>query len=238
MRPHQRTLTTCLAALLSLGSLPAAAHAFLVSPIPRNNLANKIGPCGPSRTATATVFQPGQTIDVLWTETIAHPGHYTISFSSANDTNFRVLVDNIPNPEGVQNGGYRITLPNELCSACTLQLIQVMTENSVPTNYYSCADIRLVAALDGGAGPGVDAGTPGGQSDAGTTASPATDAGGLSPLGGVPQPEESTTGHTHSETDSGPRVATGGCQSVGGAAWLLLPLVGLCRRARRSRVAR
>lgn len=127
----------------------AFAHARLTSPTPRNTAANKTGPCGSPRTANATTFAPGATITVTWTETINHPGYYRIAFSPSGDTGFdaNVLLNNIPNPAGLQaNNSATVTLPTTPCTQCTLQLIQVMTDDNPPTNYFSCADITISAA--------------------------------------------------------------------------------------------
>lgn len=114
----------------------------------------KTAPCGDAARTTAPVtLTPGQKVTVEWEETIDHPGFFRLSFSPADDLGFEanVLLDNIAD---TQNDGlvphfYRadVTLPNQTCTACTLQLIQVMTENPLaPSNYYSCSDIQLGAA--------------------------------------------------------------------------------------------
>jgi uncharacterized protein (TIGR03382 family) len=64
-----------------------------------------------------------------------------------------------------------ITLPNVECSNCTLQMIQMMTDNPPYTTdalsddiYYQCADITLAAnAPDAGTQPMPDAGTGSGS---------------------------------------------------------------------------
>lgn len=111
-----------------------------------SNAGIKNGPCGGlPRVPTPKVFTAGSNITVEWEETINHPGRFEIYFSPANDTNFTLLKTIIDS----QNGGLNstsITLPNEPCVSCTLQLIQVMTENpDSPSLYYSCADIQLIA---------------------------------------------------------------------------------------------
>lgn len=138
----------CLAFIALLVSQNLNAHARWTlngSVVPRStNSGIKTGPCGGiARTGTPKVFQPGSTITVQWEETINHPGRFEIYFSPANDANFvllRTVVD-------TQNGGLNtasITLPTAPCAACTLQLIQVMTEDpNNPSLYYSCADIQL-----------------------------------------------------------------------------------------------
>lgn len=116
------------------------------------NAGIKTGPCGNvARTSTPTVLAPGQTIDIEWEETVDHPGSFKFSFSPANDQGFdtnllKEVVDTqntAPIPHFYKT---TLTLPNVSCTACTLQLIQVMTDTNPASFYYSCADIQLVAA--------------------------------------------------------------------------------------------
>lgn len=117
----------------------------------------KTGPCGGiARTATPAQFTPGQVIEVSWKETVNHPGSYRIAFSPANDSGFDntvlyTAVDTLGTETPVPHF-YKTTiaLPTQSCEACTLQLIQVMTESTPPSLYYSCADIRIAAAATGG----------------------------------------------------------------------------------------
>ena len=116
----------------------------------RNNNANiKVGPCGVARTNTPAVFKTGETITLQWESTIHHQGYFRIAFSPAGDAGFdqNVLLDNVQEFDNRYTGEYsaQVTLPNEPCDDCTLQMIQVMLDRSPPTNYYSCADIQLVA---------------------------------------------------------------------------------------------
>ena len=110
----------------------------------------KVGPCGNlPRVAQPAVLNPGSTITVYWEETIYHPGRFEFYFSEAGDQNF-VLLKTIPNNTAGTPVPHQfnttLTLPNKPCTACTLQMIQVMTENpNNPTNYYSCADMQLTA---------------------------------------------------------------------------------------------
>lgn len=141
--------------LISVVLFPASAMAHVrwligsVTPPRSNDTGLKINPCGgKARTTRSTIFSGGQTIDVQFEETVNHPGHYRIAFSPADDLNFDsyVLVDNIP--DVTQTGLYtqQITIPTQVCSACTLQLIQVMTTNPNPLPgdyYYSCSDIQI-----------------------------------------------------------------------------------------------
>lgn len=170
--PSARGWTLVAGLLVASG---AQAHAFWVDPPPRQAAALKTGPCGGiARTGTAVTYQAGSTVQLTWTETISHPGWYRIAFSPGADNDFdsHILVDHIANPTGLQPSNVLdVTLPSTPCEACTLQLIQVMTETTPYSSYYSCADIRLVVTpVDGGI-PSLDAGTA--PPDAG----PAVDAG-------------------------------------------------------------
>jgi hypothetical protein len=120
----------------------------------------KTGPCGattPTTDASKRItLTPGQKFTVFWEETIQHPGHFRIAFSPDGQTGFdqNVLLDNIvdnqsgqvdySNPTTYHQFSATITVPSKLCESCSLQVIQVMTENpAMPSNYYSCADIRI-----------------------------------------------------------------------------------------------
>ncbi|MBP9707745.1 MAG: lytic polysaccharide monooxygenase [Oligoflexales bacterium] len=139
-------------------SLPTelSAHARLKSGdtlSPRNNNPGlKTGPCGGvARTNRAKEFLVGQKINIQWEETINHPGRYEFYFSKANDEDF-ILLKTVIDEQNTRivNANYHqyeteITLPLEACEACTIQMIQVMTENpSNPSLYFSCADIKLI----------------------------------------------------------------------------------------------
>jgi len=135
----------------------AWAHAHMLSPPPRNSLANKVGPCGVAKTANPTTVAPGSQLTLQWSETIDHPGYYIISLApdlgpgnpdplqSAFDAG--VIIASFPDVQGGQLPHIyqtTITLPTTPCESCTLQMIQVMTENpSMPSNYYSCVDLRI-----------------------------------------------------------------------------------------------
>lgn len=164
-------------ALALLAPAGAAAHVRLVSPASRYGDEMKFGPCGRpggARTDRVTTFAPGETITVTFDEIIDHPGHYRIAFDPAGDDDLApptwdgadwlapagvlVLADRIPDAAaGPTHGEVQVTLPATPCDACTLQLIQVMTDkppfDGGDDFYYQCADVALVA----GAPPG---GTP------------------------------------------------------------------------------
>jgi hypothetical protein len=66
-----------------LFAVPALAHIALRTPMVRY-ADQKVGPCGKgtldARTSRVTTYTAGDTIDVVWDETINHPGHYRVSF--------------------------------------------------------------------------------------------------------------------------------------------------------------
>lgn len=127
-----------------------------VTPPRTNDTGLKANPCGGAlRTNRSTIFSAGQTIELEFEETINHPGHYRIAFSPADDLDFditgNILVDNIP--DVTNNGTYaqQVTIPMQECTACTLQLIQVMTTSPTPSPgdyYYSCTDIQITSPGD------------------------------------------------------------------------------------------
>lgn len=123
---------------------------------PRTNATGlKTGPCGgAARTSTPRAFMPGQTITVEWEETINHPGYYRVAFAEKDDQGFDanilapMVVDNQNDPvtQGQEHQfTTTVTLPSTLCTGCTLQLIQYMTESDPPSTYFSCTDIQITA---------------------------------------------------------------------------------------------
>lgn len=139
--------------------LPALAwgHARLLPggnvPPRSTNAGLKTGPCGNvARTASARQFTAGSVITIEWEEVVDHPGRYEFYFSPANDQNFTLLKSVPDTQDGIIPSGQshrystELQLPSQTCDACTLQMIQVMTEDPQnPSLYFSCADIQLVS---------------------------------------------------------------------------------------------
>ena len=134
--------------------VPAVAlgHARLVSPPPRTTTIGKTPPCaGAPRGNSPTVLAAGQMLEVDWVETVDHPGHYELAISLADDQNFVTLLGNIPDrpfPDGAVENDYStmLQIPSTPCAACTLQLIQFMSDHPPGSQYYySCTDIQIVA---------------------------------------------------------------------------------------------
>lgn len=137
---------------LLLNATVAHGHAGFVANtqvVPRSaDTGLKTAPCGGIlRTSSPTQLEPGATITVNWQETINHPGRFEFYFSQAGETNWQLLKtvqDTLDDNAVPHNYSTTITLPNVQCTDCTLQMIQVMTENpALPSYYYSCADIRM-----------------------------------------------------------------------------------------------
>ncbi len=122
----------------------------------------KTAPCGGVASTDPTKrveFTAGQEITVEWEESVNHPGHFRVAFSpdgaTAFDTN--VLKDqivddqdgsvNFNDPATYHQFSTKVTIPATNCDACAIQMIQVMTDRNPPSNYYSCADIRIVGGL-------------------------------------------------------------------------------------------
>lgn len=169
MRHWRRTITQYAALSLVLFAAAAAddvsAHARFSAGKqlkPRdNNDGLKTGPCGgvaqlpDNERVTLTA---GEEILVEWEETIEHPGWYRLAWSpdGLNGFDDNVIADDIPDTTGpvTRNDSTtwhryskKITVPDTECEKCSIQLIQVMTENpAAPRNYYSCADVRIVKA--------------------------------------------------------------------------------------------
>ena len=118
----------------------------------------KVGPCGATTPTTdptkRTTLAPGQKLVVSWEETINHPGSFRIAFSKDGLTGFdnNILLNNIPDnndtpvnysdPTTYHQFSATVTLPQEQCENCSIQLIQVMTDQGGKP-YFSCADIRI-----------------------------------------------------------------------------------------------
>lgn len=182
-----------------LGS-SAWAHTRLTYPAPRSPSDGlKIGPCGGVPPGTPNLIAVGSTITVVWNETIDHPGYFRIAWSPPGDQGFEqnVLLDHIQDQVCTSPPcEYRadVTLPDQPCQGCALQIIQFMGTAAPYSPYFSCADVDLVDPSeipdagvplpDAGASVGdVDAGAPGG-SDAGIGGGGATGVNGGCAAGG------------------------------------------------------
>jgi hypothetical protein len=254
-----KTLKSALV-LVTLSTLtcarPAAAHFHLVKPpswLKEDMLGGpqKGGPCGPGgydnvnptpTSGAVTEFHAGETIEIDWVDTIAHPGYFRIALAENRDDfkNPTIVQDGSCNfdesmvpktasgnvlADGVhfrtRNGfnaapgmmfSQMVTLPNQPCDKCTLQVMQVM-ENDIKSlsqcYYFHCADIKILPAgapsstggTSGGGGASTSSGGAGmagmtivgsGGFGIGTASGGATGFGGM--LGMVGVPTGGTTG--------------------------------------------
>jgi hypothetical protein len=146
--------------LSTLISVPAYSHArwklnSTITPPRTNSTGLKTAPCGGvPRSDTARAITPGSTLTVEFEETIQHPGRFEIRLLGPGDqpiagmTAPLVTVDDNQNGNIVNGNNHQFTaqvpIPNIPCLDCSLQLIQVMTENPAnPSFYYSCTDVSV-----------------------------------------------------------------------------------------------
>jgi Lytic polysaccharide mono-oxygenase, cellulose-degrading len=163
-----------LGATLSLAAA-AQAHIDLATPTPRahgpsrdpaSNI--KKGPCGQEvngRTSSVSVFAPGETIEVTWSETTNHRSYYRVAFDRDGDDAFPTFEGPGTGAMGIdpsgpcpvdgqvilaydmddRNGGSHtlsVRLPDVECESCTLQVVQFMYDTGKPY-YFQCADLAL-----------------------------------------------------------------------------------------------
>jgi chitin binding protein len=153
----------------------AAAHIDMLQPPPREvgssrepNSDLKQGPCGQvttGRTSRVSVFEPGETIEVTWTETINHRSYYRVAFDRDGDDAFPTFPGPGRGAQGIDPRGpcpvdgqvilayeledgargnhtLQVTLPDVECERCTLQVVQYMFDATNPY-YFQCADVAL-----------------------------------------------------------------------------------------------
>ncbi|HEU4408024.1 MAG TPA: SCE4755 family polysaccharide monooxygenase-like protein [Polyangiaceae bacterium] len=188
---------------------------------------------GGTPTGVVTAFRTGDKVKVTIKETIFHPGHYRIALglkgqgdlpppppvtpdqtSACGSTviqdppAFPVLADGVfrhtapfGSPQSIE-----ITLPEDVtCDACTLQIIEFMSDHSAPCFYYHCADISISDETAGAAGAG-------GQSGGGTGGAGGTSTGGAG--GGT----DAGAGGEGGGTDAGAGGEAGASGGAGGAS--------------------
>jgi hypothetical protein len=216
----------------------------------------KSQPCGQlsnGRTDTVTVYAPGETITLTWNEYINHPSYFRVAIAMDGDDFVQrpperlLLADDDPMTEemAIDTGqllaiiedtnsanrgeiSAQVTLPDEECENCTLQLIQFMYERA-DSYYYQCADIAIRADAGGDNGMAGAAGATGMAGAAGADDGMAGAAG----MAGMPldPPEDGPSGDAD---DGGCAVVGRRAQgSVWGLASLFLLGAGLASRRRR-----
>jgi hypothetical protein len=176
--PPLRVCLTCLS-LLGGGiasTSSARAHINLIVPEPRvpgrPDSALSRGPCGQTEDRrlpeNLSVFQPGQTIEVIAEVYVQHVSYFRISFDADGDDSFSarptlpadpaaddptllpaddgetilaIIEDHTGNIDRIEQ---QVTLPNVLCDNCTLQLIQFTYGLPLDrATYHQCADLVL-----------------------------------------------------------------------------------------------
>ena len=144
----------------------AAAHIEITSHETRHGVdQQKVGPCGAAGAGpgdTVYTYAPGQTVELRWHEFIDHPGHYRVAFDVTGSDAFvdpataddlfageTVVLDGIADEPDVHDYAVQLELPEQECEACTIQIVQVMTDKPPFGDgndlYYHCIDVRLVA---------------------------------------------------------------------------------------------
>lgn len=150
---------------------------------PSDGLKGSQGPCGgaaPAADTPRTTLTAGEDYEITWFETIDHPSKYRIAFSKDETDTFDVVLmdlddfdDDTKDPTSLAEGEkqdkdgpvdrmdprrytYTIKVPNTPCDRCSLQLIQRMFDRTPPSDYYSCADIKIVPDGDTTGDPAVD----------------------------------------------------------------------------------
>lgn len=188
-------LAVSLAGSISAFSSEASAHIRMDAPPPRSNSdALKTGPCGGvASNGSFAQYQPGDQVQVKWTETVDHFGCFQIAFSANGEAGPFTVLRQLDDPMG-DTTPRQLTatakLPNGVtCKNCILQVRQLMigryckgspmldagggTEDiaNLGANdvYYGCADLR-VGDFDAGLPP-ADGGSSGTTSSSGATSS-------------------------------------------------------------------
>lgn len=138
---------------------------------PSDGIKGSSGPCGgeaPSAEADRTILKVGQEFEVSWFETIDHPSKYRIAFSKDESDTFDTVLmdpdkyddDNVKpsdiaekqdkdgavDRDDPRRYSFKIKIPDEPCERCSIQLIQRMFDRTPPSDYFSCADIKIVPA--------------------------------------------------------------------------------------------
>jgi MYXO-CTERM domain-containing protein len=263
---------TCLLVAALVVPTSASAHIELLDPVPRHpgeddlKVGTRCGVAGDPRSGRVTTYEAGQTIEVVWNETVNHTGHFRIAFDVDGDDDFldppcvdhcEVALDPEP-PEfmldthpwilldGIADGprGERratVTLPDVECDNCTLQVIQVMYDKrpyQSPGNdiYYQCADLVLVRSGTD-AGPRPDAG---GNLDGGSTVRDGgpggRDGGGGTRADGGSLPSDGDVGGGCSCSSS--MTQANAASTLTPIALMMLGVFALGRRRRRSQTKR
>jgi hypothetical protein len=230
------------------------------------NTNQKSGPCGQvtngRTTDRVTTYAPGETVTVRVREETPHESYIRVSIDLEGDDDFPTrpttsaetqevaqaaeeaidtegtLLAVVRETNNMANFEHEIavTLPDETCDTCTLQVIQFMYGASQPY-YYQCADI--IIAEDGGESGGTGGASGGASGSAAAGESGAAGDGGASGAG-MPSGQGGSSpsaGDDSSDDDGGCsiRPVPGGSGSMPALAGLLgLGLGVLARRSSRQ----
>lgn len=248
----------CGSALGQVGQ--AHAHFKLLAPASWLNegtdgAPQKGGPCGPggydnvNPTPTSmkvTEFHAGDTIDVQWVDTVAHPGYFRIALAPdrtqlVNPTitqdgscNFdetmvpktaqgNVLADGISFRSRVgfsdaagKMFSQKVTLPNTPCDKCTLQVMQIMENDLQSLSKCYYFHCADIKILPAAGGAGTSGGSAGSAGSAGTGGNVTAD-GGLAGVSGGAGAGSAGAAAAGSSGAVGVAGANGGAAGIGGA---------------------
>jgi hypothetical protein len=188
----------------------AYAHIKLIDPPARYAVADgsdvgiKSCPCGlggsnrvcnvaqdgsdPDRSDRVTRYEAGSQVSLRFEEFVNHAGRFRVAFdpdgADVADFNAHILAD-MPDPANASGMVWEIpiTIPNETCTNCTLQLVQAMevsqttpiADPSAISSYYNCVDIEIVPP--GTLGDDPNAGEQPGDDTSGEATPPADNGG-------------------------------------------------------------
>jgi hypothetical protein len=188
----------------------AYAHIKLIDPPARYAVADgsdvgiKSCPCGlggsnrvcnvaqdgsdPDRSTRVTRYEAGSQVSLRFEEFVNHAGRFRVAFdpdgADVADFNAHILAD-MGDPANASGMVWEIpiTIPNETCTNCTLQLVQAMevsqttpiADPSAISSYYNCVDIEIVPP--GTLGNDPNAGEPPGDDGTGEATPPADNGG-------------------------------------------------------------
>lgn len=159
-----KRMIPCLGLLVFVVPTLATAHVALSDPSPRSDENGlNTGPCGDIAPGDApTMYTAGETVTVVWEVGQSHGGSLRIDFATADDAGFEmnVLAMDVPDADNAPMM-LDVELPDVECEACTLRVTQL---NPDEDDYYSCADVQLIAA-EGSTGTG--GGSTGGDESTG-----------------------------------------------------------------------
>lgn len=139
-------LTSALLALGFAAASPASAHINMDGPLKDRGGDQKTAPCGGrERGVTTYTFEPGATITLGVTETIAHDGYFRISFDDDGADGFKDPQSIAPiNPDRYGSGKKCQGTPEDRCGES--DFCNVMSSDGGPTVLWDNLDPHLGAS--------------------------------------------------------------------------------------------